>query len=227
MNKTSYSNCDRSLGRTVKGSMPQYWADGCGRDWYIAYDNAGLWKDGVKKISSEPKYEYYKPNRFYSLKHQPAPWRYYNDGSGRDMFISYNCGGLVKLFTSDANYNNQCLYRSTVEPEPLRQKPTLSKQEMRYQEYLRSVQNGVINRLYTKERNKMLMKLREKLLNKKKRFDPLLRIYPGNEDIVSPKFKKSSSCSNFFPKIRVLKAENDGIYRPKPMNKNSSMKEML
>ena len=38
------------FNRTVKTNIIIYPTDGCGRDGYITYNNAGFWKQNIKQI---------------------------------------------------------------------------------------------------------------------------------------------------------------------------------
>lgn len=206
MQKTFYSSFDRTLGRTIKTSLPQYWPDGYGRDVYIAYDNAGIWKDNLKPLNRKPTFDYHKYSNFHSLKRIPPSWRYFSDGTGRDTYIVHDEGGLVKLFMPSLVYNNNCLFRSSVSPtQTSRIKFTkLSKSEIENQNYLMDVQRGVIDRLYLKAKNKILQK-NKFILENRKDFEKLSRNGSHNPNNSNNKrMYKSSSCGNF-PTIRISK----------------------
>lgn len=45
------------FNRTVKTNILIYPTNGSGRDGYITYNNAGFWKDNLKRISFDEKYK--------------------------------------------------------------------------------------------------------------------------------------------------------------------------
>ena len=89
------------LYRTFKSNYVPYFPDGNGRDRYIAYNNAGFFKNypGSQKDS----YLNNKNGCFFGTKivtHVKSPsvktpnFHYYADGNGRDKYILVNGGGL-------------------------------------------------------------------------------------------------------------------------------------
>ena len=159
---------DRSLGRTIKSNFAFYETDGLGRDGYISYNNGGFWKDNLKFAVNKPKYDYPHYSNFRSLTRFPAPFKYYSDGSGRDTYIIYNEGGLVKGFTpyNAMNLSNYLRHYENVSGccSPSRgKKPFLSQSEIKTQTLLGRIQKNVVGRLYDKEKQKFLPHLKKKL----------------------------------------------------------------
>ncbi len=159
------------LYRTFKTNYVPYYADGRGRDRYIAYNNAGFFHDFPKSVS--PTYTYrtgtffgtkiIKHNRIPSIK---APnFHYHSDGNGRDKYILVNGGGLyydskplVSYKLTDFLRKNENQYHS-----PNKKIITLSRDELKYIKLLRSKEKDIIKRLYNDEKKKFM---------KNKKYDP-------------------------------------------------------
>ena len=88
------------FNRTVKTNIIIYPTDGTGRDCYITYNNAGFWKDNIKRITQKEKFGRKPFATFHSLKRIPPSWNYHADGTGRDGYVLYDCGGLIHRFRS-------------------------------------------------------------------------------------------------------------------------------
>lgn len=141
------------FNRTVKTNIILYPTDGFGRDGYIAYNNAGFWKENIKPIL--PKEVFKRPPFavFRSLKNTPPIWTYYSDGSGRDSYVYYNNGGLKRQFSPLASQNLQNYLREKKIEERTNyhhQKVTLSKNEILYKNKINKIQKDLVNRLYNK-----------------------------------------------------------------------------
>lgn len=207
---------DRSLGRTIKSNFAFYETDGLGRDGYISYNNGGFWKDNLKDAINKPRYDFPRFNHFRSLTRFPAPFKYYSDGSGRDTYIIYNEGGLVKGFTP---YNSMDLsnYLRSSDPSsycsPTRGKKIfLSKSEIQTQSLLSKIQRNVVGRLYEKEKKKFVPKLKRKLTMRNynsyfsptKNYDPLLRSHSTKNFYKSDGFFKSPKNKfSIFPSVKM------------------------
>lgn len=146
------------FNRTVKTNIILYPTDGFGRDGYIAYNNAGFWKENIKPIL--PKEVFKRPPFavFRSLKNTPPIWTYYSDGSGRDSYIYYNNGGLKKKFSPLASQNLQNYLREKKIEERIsnhQQKVHLSKNEILYLNKINRIQKDLVNRLYNEYKYKL------------------------------------------------------------------------
>ena len=126
------------LYRTFKSNYVPYFPDGNGRDRYIAYNNAGFFKNypGSQKDS----YLNNKNGCFFGTKivtHVKSPsvktpnFHYYADGNGRDKYILVNGGGKkIRAY--------------------------LSRDEIKYNNLLKENERNVIKRLYLNERKKFM-----------------------------------------------------------------------
>jgi hypothetical protein len=129
----------------VKTNIVLYKSNGDGRDTYISYNSGGFWKENIRPIV--PKETFYrKPFSIYrSWGKTPPIWTYHSDGSGRDTYVCYNNGGLMKKFSSMAeNYKNFLrLNDDNKKEESLKNiKINLSRDE---KIYLRKIHKIVIN----------------------------------------------------------------------------------
>lgn len=160
------------FNRTVKTNIILYPTDGMGRDGYITYNNAGFWKENYKQVVPKEKFERKPYTVFRSWRKIPPSWNYHSDGTGRDLYILCNYGGLIKKYSS--NYNkNDYLRNNDVESYQIQPKVDfLSKAERQYQQQLNRIQKDLITRLYEncKNKNKILHKDNSaaQLLDKKK-----------------------------------------------------------
>lgn len=147
--------------RTVKTNIIIYPTDGRGRDGYITYNDAGFWKENIKPVVPKEKFKREPFRVFRSITRVPPSWIYHSDGTGRDGYILYNYGGLIKSHTSQANQNLQGFLRKYEEDNPRRRQYMrlykLSNQEKMHLQEINRIQKGVINRLYEKYINKKKM----------------------------------------------------------------------
>jgi hypothetical protein len=159
------------LYRTFKNAYVPYFSDGRGRDWYIAYNNAGFFHDFPKSLSPTNTY---KTGTFFGTKiihHNKSPsvkapnFHYHSDGNGRDKYILINGGGLyydtkplISYKLTDFLRKNDLHYNSSN-----KKRITLSRDELKYNKLLRSKEKELIKRLYHNEKQKFM---------KKKKYDP-------------------------------------------------------
>ena len=146
------------FNRTVKTNIILYQTDGFGRDGYIAYNDAGFWKENIKPII--PKEVFQRPpfSVFRSLRNIPPIWTYYSDGSGRDSYVYYNNGGLKRQFSPLAGQNLQKFLREKKEERENNphQKIHLSKDEKIYLNKINQIQKDLVDRLYNKYKYKLI-----------------------------------------------------------------------
>ena len=153
-----------SLYRTFRPSFTAYNSNGEGRDIYIQYNNGGFWKmdilpgQNINKNSTGSNY------RFRSLNHRAAPFKYLSDGSGRDSYISCNDGGLKLNSKPLTNYhlidflrgdNNNFLEWNRTGTN-WNKKHYMSKAEIKHNKLVKKIENGVVDRLYNKEKHKFI-----------------------------------------------------------------------
>ena len=157
-----------NLWRTQRPRIPQYASDGSGRDYYIKYDNGGIWGNEKFRILKKPDYEYPKYNNYHTLFHQAAPVKYIPTGAGRETYI-INSMGLCHDQRPLASYHLGEFLRSSksLEAQPKYQTKRLykSKAEKRYNIKLQSLEKQLIHRLYKFPMN---VKKRLKLLENEK-----------------------------------------------------------
>ena len=140
------------FNRTVKTNIIIYPTNGSGRDGYITYNNAGFWKDNLKRISFDEKYKRSSFACFHSIKKIPPIWNYHADGTGRDTYILYNYGGLINNYKSPglksfrSNYEDD--HYETTYTNKMNNPLYMSKDEKLYQNKITKIQKDVINRLY-------------------------------------------------------------------------------
>ena len=149
------------FNRTVKTNIIIYPTDGTGRDCYITYNNAGFWKDNIKKITQKEKFGRKPFATFHSLKRIPPSWNYHADGTGRDGYVLYDCGGLIHRFRSpntnffradnDDNKRNNS-YKNCF----------LSRDERIYKHKLHKIQTDLLQRLYYKPQREFKFKFLHK-----------------------------------------------------------------
>ena len=154
------------FARTVKTNIVLYKSNGDGRDTYISYNSGGFWKENIRPIV--PKETFYrKPFSIYrSWGKTPPIWTYHSDGSGRDTYVCYNNGGLMKKFSSMAeNYKNFLrLNDDNKKDESLKNiKINLSRDEKIYLRKIHKIQKDLVNRLYNSINNNK-RSLRKKII---------------------------------------------------------------
>ena len=157
-----------NLWRTQRPRIPQYASDGSGRDYYIKYDNGGIWGNEKFRILKKPDYEYPKYSNYHTLFHQAAPVKYIPTGAGRETYI-INSMGLCHDQRPLASYHLGEFLRSSksLEAQPKYQNKRLykSKAEKRYNIKLQSLEKQLIHRLYKFPMN---IKKKSKLLENEK-----------------------------------------------------------
>ena len=152
------------LYRTFKENYVPYFADGRGRDRYIAYNNAGFFHDFQKSLSPTNTY---KTGTFFGTKiiyHNKSPsvkapnFHYHSDGNGRDKYILINGGGLFYDSKPLVSYKLTDFLRKNDYHSPSHRRVALSRDEIRYNQLLRSKEKELIKRLYINEKNKFMKK---------------------------------------------------------------------
>ena len=154
------------FARTVKTNIVLYKSKGDGRDTYISYNSGGFWKENIRPVV--PKETFYrKPFAIYrSWGKTPPIWTYHSDGSGRDTYVCYNNGGLMKKFSSMAeNFKNFLrLNDDNKKDESFKNvKINLSKDEKIYLRKIHKIQKDLVNRLYNSINNNK-RSLRKKII---------------------------------------------------------------
>lgn len=144
------------FNRTVKTNIILYQTDGFGRDGYIAYNDAGFWKENIKPIVQKVVFQRPPFAVFHSLRNIPPIWTYYSDGSGRDSYVYYNNGGLKRKFSPLAGQSLQKFLREKIDERKNnhQQKVHLSKDEKIYLNKIKQIQKDLVNRLYNKYKYK-------------------------------------------------------------------------
>ena len=140
------------FNRTVKTNIIIYPTNGTGRDGYIMYNNAGFWKDNLKRFSLKDKYKRSSFATFRSIRKIPPIWNYHSDGTGRDTYILYNDGGLMKNYKTPSltNFrtNYEDLYYETSHNNKINNPLYMTKDEKFYVNKLTKIQKDVVDRLY-------------------------------------------------------------------------------
>lgn len=155
------------LYRTSKGGYVPYNTDGNGRDRYIAINSGGFISnnntvspDNIRrtgtnlytKVSYKSVSPYVKSPNFH----------YHSDGRGRDSYIYSNGGGLIYDSKPLNSYKLTDFLRGSEEVNK-NERVWLSKNENKYQKYLRSMERNVVNRLYEKDKDKFIKKKKMKM----------------------------------------------------------------
>ncbi|CAG9312453.1 unnamed protein product [Blepharisma stoltei] len=96
-----------ALYRTFMPKYTHYSSDGGGRDNYISANNGGFISSSPTQSLSFNGTGLGKNRRFYSpVPKLPAPiTKYHSDGSGRDIYIAHNSGGLQAAYIP-GSYSN-------------------------------------------------------------------------------------------------------------------------
>ena len=144
------------FNRTVKTNIILYPTDGTGRDYYISYNNAGFWKDNVKRIIPKEKHVSQHFANFHSLRRIPPTWKYHADGTGRDGYVLHDYGGFIHRF-DPIDRNNSYLRSSNddIMSKTHYKNNFLSKDEILYRHKLNQIQNGLVKRLYYKPKREL------------------------------------------------------------------------
>ena len=200
------------LYRTFKENYVPYFADGTGRDRYIAYNNAGFLHNFPKSVTPENSY---RTGTFFGTKivqHNRSPsikspnFHYHSDGNGRDTYILINGGGLftdskplLSYRLTDFLRKHDYQYTRPIN----RTKVALSRAEIKYNKYLRDKEKEIVTRLYTNEKKKFM---------KKPKFDPF-------RGFSSEEFKKETEMDNknkttnyFMPKYKFKENDNNDTH---------------
>ena len=201
------------FNRTVKTNIILYPTDGSGRDCYITYNNAGFWKENIKRITAKEKFGRKHFATFHSLKKIPPSWNYHADGTGRDGYVLYDCGGLIHRFHSpnnnlfrnnDDNLINNNHYKNIF----------LSRDERIYKNKLNKIQNDLLQRLYYKPKREFKFLHKENSapnIFTKKKLEPIKNkseINYENEQIINNDYNERYNLDtldkrfNSKPKIR-------------------------
>ena len=153
------------LYRTFKSNYVPYYPDGRGRDRYIAYNNAGFFKDFQNSANNK---DIYRTGSFFGTKiithlkssSIKAPnFHYYANGNGRDKYILENGGGLFSIHKPLITYKLTDFLRKNEEnisPNKKKLKSCLSKDEIKYNKLLREKEKDLIKRLYINSKKKIL-----------------------------------------------------------------------
>lgn len=233
-----------NLGRTTKTNIVFYSTDGMGRDGYITYNDGGFWKKNIKQISLKPDYPKNTKKIFHSLYHQPAPFNYHSDGSGRDSYVIENNAGLVKRFEPLIKQKLTKFLRK--EDEIIQRKIYFTKSQKKILNKMKMIQKNVVNRLYNKslEKIKNKLKIKQKSMtdffdeyNTKKNFQSISPI-KNNKNKDNSLNKKSIENYNYYNhghKSRFLNPSKekgqknlfDRVLKNRNVNGNNSMKNML
>ena len=138
------------FNRTVKTNIIIYPTNGTGRDGYIMYNNAGFWKDNLKRFSLKDKYKRSSFATFRSIRKIPPIWNYHSDGTGRDTYILYNDGGLMKNYKTSSLTNFRTNYEDyeTAHNNKINNHLYMTKDEKLYVNKLTKIQKDVVDRLY-------------------------------------------------------------------------------
>ena len=154
----------QALYRTFKSNYVPYFPDGNGRDRYIAYDNAGFYKN---VIGTPKSLIGYKTNTFLSTKipfHMKTKsiktpnFHYHADGTGRDKYIIVNGGGLFTDMKPLISYKlTDFLRNNEGNISPTKKTRTyLSRDELKYNKLLKNIEKNLIKRLYTNDKKKFI-----------------------------------------------------------------------
>ena len=152
------------LYRTFKSNYVPYHPDGNGRDRYIAYNNAGFFKDFINSPNNSNST---RTGCFFGTKivtHTKTSsvktpnFHYHADGNGRDKYILVDGGGLFSQSKPLICYKLTDFLRK--EEDNLTKfrkiKSYLSKDEIKYNKMLKEKERNVIKRLYQNERKKFM-----------------------------------------------------------------------
>lgn len=152
------------LYRTFKTNHVPYFPDGNGRDRYIAYNNAGFFKD----FSTSPINKGgYRTGTFFSTKiitHTKSTsvktpnFHYYACGNGRDKYILVDGGGLFTQTKPLISYKLTDFLRNNEDNiSPTKKTRTyLSRDELKYNKLLKNIEKNLIKRLYTNDKKKFI-----------------------------------------------------------------------
>jgi hypothetical protein len=191
------------LYRTFKRNYVPYHPDGSGRDGYIAYNNAGFFKNfvGTPRNDDQSRTGCFFGTKiiqhFKSSSIKTPNFHYHADGNGRDKYILVNGGGLFYQTKPLMSYKLVDFLRKDEEKiSPIKKlKGSLSKNEIKYFKLLRDKERDLIKRLYTHSKKKFMS--RDK--NGVKSFLSVDEINKDDKD----SFYKSQAKSFFLPKYKT------------------------
>jgi len=207
------------FNRTVKTNIILYPTDGTGRDYYISYNNAGFWKDNIRRITPKEKYVRKPFVDFHSLRRIPPTWKYHADGSGRDGYVLHDYGGFIHRFEPMDRSNSYLRSSNDDMMSKTHYKNNfLSRDEIIYRHKLNQIQNGLVKRLYYKPQREL------KLLHKD---NSAPNIYNENKfDSIrnNNNFTKNDNEQNNGDKGFMTKSQVNNLYDDKKNNEDNYYK---
>lgn len=206
-------NLERALGRTLNYNNHAFYStDGFGRDGYISYNNGGYYRENYKLMAEKPQYPYHKMTTYYSLTKSPPPVRYFSDGTGRDTYVVHRSGGLARDFSPSNKIPLKDYLRNFDSVPRFKRTVYCSQKDYNANAMLNKIQKGVINRLYTHEKDKFLP-----LRNRRK--TPQL----GDFDTFSPQIIKSFSTKNMGDTLQEFHLNNNKFKETQKKLRNRNM----
>jgi hypothetical protein len=221
-----------NLWRTQRPRIPQYASDGSGRDYYIKYNNGGLWEEDHFKIIKKPEYEYPRYNNYHTLFHLAAPVKFIPTGAGRETYI-INSMGFCHDQRPLASYQLGEFLRNSKSIEAksniLNKRPYKSKAEKRYNIKLQTLEKQLIHRLYNLPMNmRKKMKLAE---SEEENALPSLENNKENEYInTQGSFDNNNTINGNETRVKNVESMpniNNGKLRKKLFNINNKRYERL
>jgi hypothetical protein len=159
------------IHRAFNPRINHYESDGLGRDGYISCNNGGFYTNIVTNTENR-MYDRRTNNTkaFHSLRKNVAPLKYRSDGSGRDGYILHEHGGLERDYKPLKEYHpkdflrtpQSCIYsfKSNLNAGKMAKTVYVSKEELSLNNTLKSIEKGLINRLYWEEKAKFTRNLK-------------------------------------------------------------------
>ena len=221
-----------NLWRTQRPRIPQYASDGSGRDYYIKYNNGGLWEEDHFKIIKKPEYEYPRYNNYHTLFHLAAPVKFIPTGAGRETYI-INSMGFCHDQRPLASYQLGEFLRNSKSIEAksniLNKRPYKSKAEKRYNIKLQTLEKQLIHRLYNLPMN---MRKKTKLAeSEEENALPSLENNKENEYInTQGSFDNNNTINGNETRVKNVESMpniNNGKLRKKLFNINNKRYERL
>lgn len=208
------------LYRTFKTNHVPYFPDGNGRDRYIAYNNAGFFKD----FSTSPiNNGGYRTGTFFSTKiitHTKSTsvktpnFHYYACGNGRDKYILVDGGGLFTQTKPLISYKLTDFLRKNDESiSPVKKmRRYLSRDEKIYNKLLKEKEKDLIKRLYTNSRKKITQKSKLNLKSlfstdecNKESKDVIINSKNNTYSGLNKSREKNDEKKIYMPKIKIRK----------------------
>lgn len=185
-----------SLFRTARPRWNIYTPDGRGRDRYISYNNGGYWEYQFQ-IYTHPEYERPRYSNYHTLYHFAAPFKYYPDGSGRQSHI-IGTKGLIHDQKPLIAYKLSDFLRSPDKSSfsPMR-KSFKTIHERKYNIQLRTIENKIINRLYTIPMKQRKERMNSDLCNENSKDSDNNLLLKGNQSLPNLTDKRYRT---FYPK---------------------------